>query len=262
MFGAKKRREEEKKQDPVVGTYLSDSTTFEGSIKAREDIVIDGAVSGTIIVSGTVTVGKNGMVLAAIHADDVTVRGSVTGDITARETLELCETARIAGDIRSPSLVVHGGAALKGTCSVDRSVTDEVTSAVLKRPVARFGAAPTHMRPMKPADLMTARLKLLIIMMKAAMEDYPLGTFRKESMKENADYVLQCLVAGGSDGAFDAGYPADFIQKAHTVATAARDIADGRESDLPRHIRTTINDMCRELSFNETIPSMNFFKVA
>ena len=261
VFGPKKKRDGAEKQGPHVGTYLNDAITFEGSVKARESIFVGGIMSGTIVVDGTVTVGEKGMVLAAIHADDIIVKGSVTGDVTARGTLELFETARIAGDIQTPALIVHGGAALKGNCTVDRSVTHDERHGAQEKPLVRFGAPSTHMCSMKPADLMVARLKLLIIMMKANIADYPLGTFRRESMKENADYVLQRLAAGDGDG-MTAEYTADFLQKARALATAARDIADGRKGDSSRHIRTTINDICHELSFNEAITSMKFFKVA
>lgn len=54
----------------------------------------------------------------------------------------------------------------------------------------RHGTVAEKMRPMGPNDVLISRLKLLVIMAKAALKGYPVGDFRKAAIVENARFVF------------------------------------------------------------------------
>jgi cytoskeletal protein CcmA (bactofilin family) len=92
-------------------THLTGNATFKGMMR------VDGHLSGTISSGdGTLIVSTNGLVEANIEVAVAKIYGTVTGDITATGMIELGRTARVTGNIRTPSLVIEGGAIFDGGC--------------------------------------------------------------------------------------------------------------------------------------------------
>ena len=54
----------------------------------------------------------------------------------------------------------------------------------------RLGPASEEMRPMTQNDVFLSRLKLLIIMAKAYLKNFPIGKYRKLAIIENAHSVF------------------------------------------------------------------------
>ena len=54
----------------------------------------------------------------------------------------------------------------------------------------KLGPATKEMRAMLVNDIFLSRLKLLIIMAKACLKNYPMGRYRKSSIIDNAHYVF------------------------------------------------------------------------
>ena len=62
----------------VIGPTL----TFRGELSADEDLIIEGMIEGTIAHHDkNITIGKQGRVIADIHANSVIVHGELKGDI-------------------------------------------------------------------------------------------------------------------------------------------------------------------------------------
>ena len=92
-------------------THLTGDATFKGMMR------VDGHLSGRISSGdGTLIVSTNGLVEADISVATAKVYGTVRGDITATSLIELGRTARVTGNIRTPSLVIENGAVFDGTC--------------------------------------------------------------------------------------------------------------------------------------------------
>ena len=89
-----------------------------GTVRFKNDVLIDGRIDGEIHSDGSVTVGKTATVNAEIHARSVVVEGSVKGNIIASERLELLEHAEVTGDIKSAILSMQAGAILVGSSTV------------------------------------------------------------------------------------------------------------------------------------------------
>ena len=94
-----------------------------GDISATEDLVIEGRVTGKIILSESrLTVGEEGQAQSHITAREVVISGRVDGQIHASERVELRHTAQVTGDIVAPRLIIHQDAVVKGTVDLSPSI--------------------------------------------------------------------------------------------------------------------------------------------
>lgn len=92
-------------------THLTGDATFKGMMR------VDGHLSGRISSGdGTLIVSTNGLVEADVVVATAKVYGTVRGNITATGLIELGRTARVTGNIQTPSLVIEGGAVFDGNC--------------------------------------------------------------------------------------------------------------------------------------------------
>jgi cytoskeletal protein CcmA (bactofilin family) len=95
------------------GTVLTGETHFQAMLR------IDGHLTGTVTsTDGTLIVGSTGQVDANVKVSAAVINGTVNGDIIATDKLELGRSARVAGNIQSPRLVIEDGAILEGSCSM------------------------------------------------------------------------------------------------------------------------------------------------
>lgn len=103
-----------------AATFIDHGADFEGTLRLTESFRIDGEFSGTIESRSTVIVGENAGIEANVHARDVIIAGAVVGNVIATRQLTLLGTARIHGDIETPSIEVERGAMLNGSTRMVR----------------------------------------------------------------------------------------------------------------------------------------------
>jgi cytoskeletal protein CcmA (bactofilin family) len=103
------------------GVRLEGKLTFSGTVR------IDATFQGSIVTDGVLVVGKGAKVDANVSCGTIIVEGDVTGDVIASAGVELRSTARLRGDVETPSLAVDRGAIVegalrrpRGTASSDR----------------------------------------------------------------------------------------------------------------------------------------------
>lgn len=100
---------------------VSQGIKIKGELTGSEDLFIDGQVEGSItLANSVVTVGPNASVKAEITAREVVVRGRVQGRISGSEKIQVWNTARIHGDMKSERIAVEEGAELHGTLEVGK----------------------------------------------------------------------------------------------------------------------------------------------
>ncbi len=100
---------------------VSQGIKIKGELTGSEDLFIDGQVEGSItLTNSVVTVGPNAKVKAEINAREVVVRGRVDGKVTGTEKIQVWNTARINGDMKSERIAVEEGAELHGTLEVGK----------------------------------------------------------------------------------------------------------------------------------------------
>ena len=110
--------------------FIDQGSKFEGKLSFKDTVRIDGAFTGEISSENTLIVGETGEIDATIRSTTVVVSGSVVGNVHAARQIVLHKSARVEGDLKTPSLVMEQGAVLNG--SVDMSANKDASGAPLK----------------------------------------------------------------------------------------------------------------------------------
>src|SRR5256712_8344896 len=97
---------------------LSRGVSIKGSVKFRDELLIDGEVEGTINSTGTLTIEQHASIRGEVRAKSVKVRGMVQGNIFATERCELLAGCTLRGDIEAPRFVVDENATFLGSAKV------------------------------------------------------------------------------------------------------------------------------------------------
>jgi len=99
----------------VDGTLIGQTVTIRGRLSSRENIVVEGEIEGDIeLPAHRVTIGMAGRMRGDVLAAEVVALGTIDGDVDARQNFALGATARMTGNIRTPSLRIEEGASFKG----------------------------------------------------------------------------------------------------------------------------------------------------
>jgi cytoskeletal protein CcmA (bactofilin family) len=103
-------------------TVIARPSKIEGHVSGSGEIVVNGAVTGTIDATGMVKVAQQGSVEATVHGKIVTVAGTVAGDISADERIELEPSARVDGNLTAPRILIQDGATFRGQVNMKEPV--------------------------------------------------------------------------------------------------------------------------------------------
>lgn len=114
--------------DRHAHSVIQDGVQVTGSVEAKGDLRLDGAVDGKLHVSERLTIGASGRVTADIDAGEIIVMGQIEGKVRARRRLELRKGARVVGDVTCPVLVVEEGVYFHGNANMNQ---ESETSAIL-----------------------------------------------------------------------------------------------------------------------------------
>jgi len=95
----------------MEGSRIGRGLKFRGEIAGREDLHLDGEVTGEIVLTGaTCTVGPGGRVEASVEASEIVVEGSVSGSLVAQQIVRVRKTGAVEGRIAAPRLAIEDGA--------------------------------------------------------------------------------------------------------------------------------------------------------
>lgn len=133
VFKSTKKEDKKREQSPIISprvtpnvnvadqtpepgsrSYIGKTMNIEADITSDEDIIIEGTVKGNIVISKTLTIGKNGNVEADIKAAVVRIIGQAKGNVIASKKVEILSEGRFTGTIDAQRLVVAEGALLNG----------------------------------------------------------------------------------------------------------------------------------------------------
>lgn len=95
-------------------TVIAHDTQWKGDITSDGSVHIHGRFDGSVRAKVAIFVAEGAEVDAALAADSIVVAGSSKGSIRAQSRFEALPSGRVAGDIVSPTLVVHEGATISG----------------------------------------------------------------------------------------------------------------------------------------------------
>lgn len=93
-----------------------------GGIEAAEDLIVEGQVTGYIIVQDHhLAIASSAVIAARIIARSVTISGTVEGNILASERIELLPGASVRGHLTTPALLMVDGARFTGSVDPERT---------------------------------------------------------------------------------------------------------------------------------------------
>jgi cytoskeletal protein CcmA (bactofilin family) len=99
---------------PSSDLLLGPGAEFDGKLTFRGTLRIDAKFTGSIVTDDVLIVGEHACMNAEITCGTVVIHGEVEGNVRATGTVELRHTAKLRGDVTSPSLVIERGALLQG----------------------------------------------------------------------------------------------------------------------------------------------------
>jgi len=107
---------QDRKDGPVI---LGKTTSFNGLLKFKETLLIQGKFKGTIDASGALIVDKEAVVEAdRISVSSLTVYGTVVGAVHALDKIDLFTGAVVKGDLTGLRLRIADGVIFEGQCSM------------------------------------------------------------------------------------------------------------------------------------------------
>ncbi|MBU2568286.1 MAG: polymer-forming cytoskeletal protein [Elusimicrobia bacterium] len=110
MFG--KKNDSAEKLETIIGP----ETIFQGTIRTKGSIRVDGKLEGAILEASGVIVGISGQVQGDITAKNIIVGGKITGNATATHSIEIQSKSQVLGDIHTGVLSISEGALFEGHC--------------------------------------------------------------------------------------------------------------------------------------------------
>ena len=103
-------------EDPC---FIGSKTTVRGNVTGKQDLVIEGRLEGHVSLESQLTVEETATVEADVQANVATLRGEVRGPIAATRSMVLEATAKVAGKLRAPSIIIQDGAHFTGEIEMD-----------------------------------------------------------------------------------------------------------------------------------------------
>ncbi|MBI5611578.1 MAG: polymer-forming cytoskeletal protein [Gammaproteobacteria bacterium] len=113
-FLAKRRQRRFSDQIPLCANILGDGVQLRGTLTGSGDYRVNGRFEGDADIEGTVVLQPGAHWKGDIAADNIVIGGEVHGNVTARNNLELTASARIHGDLASPTIAIAEGALYQG----------------------------------------------------------------------------------------------------------------------------------------------------
>lgn len=112
-------------KDGALSGYVGNGTVLTGETAFKSMLRIDGQLTGKISSeTGTLIVGNQGRLDANVDVAIATIHGMVNGDIVATQRLELGRTAKVTGNVKTPSLMIEQGAVFEGSCQMTQMRDD------------------------------------------------------------------------------------------------------------------------------------------
>lgn len=130
-----------------VVSVLAPGMTVMGDIRCDGTVRVEGKVEGSIHASKSVVIGKNGHVTGDIETQDAVIAGAVVGTLTAASRVELQDTCRVEGDIRSRRVKLDEGGQVEGRFHMSKAVKGPDIGKQVGASAARGPEAPARTNP-------------------------------------------------------------------------------------------------------------------
>jgi cytoskeletal protein CcmA (bactofilin family) len=108
-----------KRKDAPATVVFGSGTVFNGFLRFKETLCIQGKFKGTIEATGALIVDKGAVVEADhISVTSLTVYGTVIGAVHAMDKIDMFPGAEVRGDLIATRLRIADGVLFEGQCSM------------------------------------------------------------------------------------------------------------------------------------------------
>ena len=109
---------------PENRSIIGSGLRVTGDVKTREPLTVEGILDGSLLVEGSLELGRSGRIRGDVSASEAVVEGRLDGNITVENRLELRVTGRIRGDIVAPRVAMAEGSFFRGRLTTSRAPKD------------------------------------------------------------------------------------------------------------------------------------------
>jgi cytoskeletal protein CcmA (bactofilin family) len=113
---------------PGSDLLLGRGARFEGKLTFEGTVRIDARFIGSIVTNDVLVVGEAARIDADITCGTIVIHGEVNGNIKAKTAVEIHHTAKVRGDLETPSLAIQKGAAFNGASKMDGGTSAKAES--------------------------------------------------------------------------------------------------------------------------------------
>lgn len=114
----KRQAMEETGRSGDLNTIIGKGALIEGTIKVQNSMRLDGKISGHILTTDSLVVGKEGEVSGEVRTKNAIIGGRLKGQIFASGKVVLEARAALAGDIKTAKLTINDGAIFDGNVAM------------------------------------------------------------------------------------------------------------------------------------------------
>jgi len=105
-------------------TLIGKDCETKGDVYSKGNIRIDGKIEGNVESEENVVMGENASIKGNVYGKHVTIGGKIIGDVCAKIKLEILNTGKIYGDIKTPKLIVAEGVIFEGNCEMEKIIEE------------------------------------------------------------------------------------------------------------------------------------------
>lgn len=125
---------------------IVNGTVIEGTIKSESDIRIDGIIKGSLSCNAKVIIGPTGLIEGEVRCQNAVIEGNFEGTLQVAELLNIRETAKVVGDVRTNKLIVQSGAVFSVSCQMgaaksNGSMDSKSAKSIVKKSTEKVGQA-------------------------------------------------------------------------------------------------------------------------
>lgn len=98
--------------------FLDAGSSIQGDLRFQENFRVDGRLTGRVVSTGDLIVGREGEVDGEIEVANLYVFGTLRGRVKAKGRVEISRGSRIYADIETETFQIDEGARFEGHCKM------------------------------------------------------------------------------------------------------------------------------------------------
>jgi len=118
MLSRKDPPEVERGSSGELNTIIGRGSVIEGTLTVQNSLRVDGKIVGTVQVSDSLIVGKDGEIEGEVRVRNAVIGGKVKNKILASGKVVFESKAVVYGEVKTSRLVIDEGAVFEGKCTM------------------------------------------------------------------------------------------------------------------------------------------------